>query len=501
MRKILAFVLLLICLSVTSVAQVGGGMTDKQVVEYVQNGLLQGKSQQQISTELARRGVTKEQAERVKLLYEQQKKNGKNSSSSTLDNTKGRSRTKNGVKEKEDGKDGSDYIDKNFNFDDSSEKKEVPVYKYVTTEPLEPKEMGTYTIDRDGNIVYDNNTILYLQEEEEKKEEKVFGRDIFNTKNLTFEPSVNLATPVDYHLGPGDEVIIDIWGTNQATIRDNISPDGYINIEDIGLVYLNGLYDKCANAPAEELAQTAISQPAIMAVSLCAAEALRINGITATAAAGHSLGEYAAMVYTGMVSRTDGFKLIKARSLAMQKAAENSSGAMFAIIGSTPADIEKVCAETEGYVVPVNYNSSVQTVIAGEEAAAQAAADTLAAAGARAIRLNVAAAFHSKLMQGAADEFKLAAEQISFKTPEITMLSNISGTVLDSIDNMPERLALHIVSPVKFTSELAYLSENGYDTFVECGPGKVLTGLVKKTLKGVNAMNVQDADTLAKVIG
>ena len=260
------------------------------------------------------------------------------------------------------------------------------------------------------------------------------------------------------------------------------------------------LYDKCANAPAEELAQTAISQPAIMAVSLCAAEALRINGITATAAAGHSLGEYAAMVYTGMASRTDGFKLIKARSLAMQKAAENSSGAMFAIIGSTPADIEKVCAETEGYVVPVNYNSSVQTVIAGEEAAAHAA-DTLAAAGARAIRLNVAAAFHSKLMQGAADEFKPAAEQISFKTPEITMLSNISGTVLDSIDNMPERLALHIVSPVKFTSELAYLSENGYDTFIECGPGKVLTGLVKKTLKGVNAMNVQDADTLAKVIG
>ena len=215
-------------------------MTDKQVVEYVQSGLAQGKSQQQISTELARRGVTKEQAERVKLLYEQQKKNGKNSSSSTLDNTKGRGRTKNGAGEKEDGKNGNDYIDKNFNFDESSEKKEVPVYKYVTTEPLEPREMGTYTIDKNGNIVYDNNTVLYLQEDE-KKEEKVFGRDIFNTKNLTFEPSVNLATPVDYRLGPGDEVIIDIWGTNQATIRDNISPDGYINIEDIGLVYLNGM--------------------------------------------------------------------------------------------------------------------------------------------------------------------------------------------------------------------------------------------------------------------
>ena len=175
MRKIVTFALLLICLSVTSVAQTGGGMTDKQVVEYVQSGLAQGKSQQQISTELARRGVTKEQAERVKLLYEQQKKNGKNSSSSTLDNTKGRGRTKNGAGEKEDGKNGNDYIDKNFNFDESSEKKEVPVYKYVTTEPLEPREMGTYTIDKNGNIVYDNNTVLYLQEDEKKEERSCSG--------------------------------------------------------------------------------------------------------------------------------------------------------------------------------------------------------------------------------------------------------------------------------------------------------------------------------------
>ena len=127
------------------------------------------------------------------------------------------------------------------------------------------------------------------------------------------------------------------------------------------------LFDKCANAPEEELAKTVISQPAIMAVSLCAAKALEINGITASAAAGHSLGEYAAMVYTGMVSRADGFRLIKARSEAMQKAADNNKGAMYAIIGKTVEEIEKVCAETEGYVLPVNYNSLAQTVIAGEE--------------------------------------------------------------------------------------------------------------------------------------
>lgn len=261
------------------------------------------------------------------------------------------------------------------------------------------------------------------------------------------------------------------------------------------------LYGKCAEASDEELAKTVISQPAIMAVSLCAAEALRINGITAAAAAGHSLGEYAAMVYTGMVSRADGFRLIKARSEAMQKAAETNKGAMYAIIGKSVDEIEKVCEETEGYVLPVNYNSSVQTVIAGEENAAKAAADTLAAAGARAVKLNVASAFHSKLMQSAADEFKSAAEKITFAEPKIKMFSNITGAMLDSIENMPERLAKHIVSPVRFTDELAALNALGYDTFIECGPNKVLSGLVKKTLKGVNIANVQDADSLAKVIG
>ena len=261
------------------------------------------------------------------------------------------------------------------------------------------------------------------------------------------------------------------------------------------------LYGKCAEASDEELAKTVISQPAIMAVSLCAAEALRTNGITATAAAGHSLGEYAAMVYTGMISRADGFKLIKARSEAMQKAAETNKGAMYAIIGKSVEEIEKVCEETEGYVLPVNYNSSVQTVIAGEENAAKAAADTLAAAGARAIKLNVASAFHSKLMQSAADEFKPAAEKITFAEPKIKMFSNITGKELDSIENMPERLAKHIVSPVRFTDELAALNALGYDTYIECGPNKVLSGLVKKTLKGVNIANVQDADSLAKTIG
>ena len=191
------------------------------------------------------------------------------------------------------------------------------------------------------------------------------------------------------------------------------------------------LLDKCKNADEGELARTVISQPAIMAVSLCACKALELGGISASAAAGHSLGEYAAMVYSGMISRADGFRLIKARSEAMQAASENSSGAMYAVIGKAVEEIEKVCGETEGYVVPVNYNSSVQTVIAGEEAAAKAAADSLAAAGGKAIKLNVSSAFHSKLMQPAADQFKPEADKIKFDMPKIKMISNITGTPLD----------------------------------------------------------------------
>lgn len=261
------------------------------------------------------------------------------------------------------------------------------------------------------------------------------------------------------------------------------------------------LLDKCANAPAEELSKTVISQPAIMAVSLCAVCALKKRGITAEAAAGHSLGEYAAMVYCGIVSREDSFKLIKARSEAMQRASEAAKGAMYAIIGKTPEETEQACEAAEGYVVPVNYNSAVQTVIAGEEEAAERAAAALTAAGARAVKLGVSSAFHSKLMQPAADEFLPVAKGFSYSEPKITMMSNISGGVLDSVDGMAERLARHIVSPVRFTDELAALDGMGFDRFIECGPGKVLTGLVKKTLKGANAVNVQDMEGAEKVSG
>ena len=225
----------------------------------------------------------------------------------------------------------------------------------------------------------------------------------------------------------------------------------------------------------EELAQTKYSQPAIMAMSLLCFETAKKNSITFDAAAGHSLGEYAAMTACGMLSYEDGFRVIKARAAAMDKAGRETEGAMYAVMRMSPEEIEKICAETEGYVVPVNYNSPAQTVIAGEKEAAARAAEKFAEAGARTIQLKVSAAFHSKLMEGD---------------------SNVTGALLEDFSDMPSLLAKHMISPVRFTSELAAMNSAGIDKFVELGPNKVLTGLVKKTLKTATALNIENLKTL-----
>ena len=256
----------------------------------------------------------------------------------------------------------------------------------------------------------------------------------------------------------------------------------------------------CFEGPEEELNKTINSQPAIMACSLAAFAAVRDKGVEFDGVAGHSLGEYAAMVASGVVSIEDGFKLIRARAAAMQKAAESSDGVMYAIVGTEAAEVEEVCEKTAGYVVPVNYNSTVQTVIAGEADACAKVAEFFAAKKVKAIKLNVASAFHSKMMSSAAEEFLPAAKEITFGAANKDFFSNVTGGLLTDFSDMPEKLAKHIVSPVKFTSELAKAKEMGYVNFIELGPNKVLTGLVKKTLKEVNAVNVENMKSLEKAL-
>lgn len=250
------------------------------------------------------------------------------------------------------------------------------------------------------------------------------------------------------------------------------------------------------NGSEEDLSRTVNSQPAIMAVSLLCFKCAVKHGITFDAVAGHSLGEYAAMVASGMLSMEDGFRVIKARAEAMDKAAGKTEGSMAAILKLPPQKVEEICRSVEGYVVPVNYNSPMQTVIAGEKSAVDKAADALSKEGARVMPLKVSSAFHSKLMSDASEEFLKQIINVSFKPPTVSFYSNVTGKKLDDFTNIPTMLAKHIISPVKFTDELNSIKNDGISGFVELGPNKVLTGLVKKTLKDVIALNIENTQTL-----
>jgi len=256
------------------------------------------------------------------------------------------------------------------------------------------------------------------------------------------------------------------------------------------------LKELCFNAPIEELSRTINSQPAIMTTSIVCLKAAQSKGFTFDGVAGHSLGEYAAMYAAGMITLEDAFRLIKARAAAMEEATTSTKGAMAAVMKIAPEEVEKVCSSAKEYVTAVNYNSPAQTVIAGTPEGIAEVSEVFAGMKARVIPLNVAGAFHSKLMQPAADKFYETAKTITFKAPEVKYYSNLTGGELTDFSDMATILAKHIASPVRFTSELYAMQEAGADKFVEFGPGKTLTGLVKKTLKDVTAEHIENIETL-----
>ncbi len=249
-----------------------------------------------------------------------------------------------------------------------------------------------------------------------------------------------------------------------------------------------------------ELSSTLVSQPAIFTMSMLAFDIAKSKKIQFSAVAGHSLGEYAALTAAGVLSLEDGFRAIKYRSQAMENASKNSDGAMAAILGSDESTVKQICDEIDGYVIPVNFNSPAQTVIAGEAAAVEKAMEKFTQIKKKAVKLAVSSAFHSKLMQSAADEFKQKVKEISFKKASVEVYSNIYGDLMPEKIDYPEYLAKHIVSPVKFTDEMFNLEKNGYVNFIELGPNKVLSSLVKRTLKGVNSLNIENSKTLEKAL-
>ena len=245
----------------------------------------------------------------------------------------------------------------------------------------------------------------------------------------------------------------------------------------------------CFEGPEEELNKTENTQIAILTTSLAILEILKSKGITADIAVGLSLGEYGALIYAGIISFEDGIKLIQKRGYYMGNMIPDEKFSMSAIIGLDSEKIEKVCQEISKenkFLVVANYNCSVQTVISGEEDAINKAMERLKEEGAkRTIKLNTSGPFHTIKLEKAKQAYEKELENINFNVnSKVKVIKNIDGTYYNEKDNIKEILANHIISPVRFDKAIKLMEEENVEEYVEIGPGRTLTGFVKKERAG-----------------
>ena len=256
----------------------------------------------------------------------------------------------------------------------------------------------------------------------------------------------------------------------------------------------------CFEGSQEELNMTHNTQPCVLAADLAVGLVLKDHGILPDAVAGFSLGEYAALAFAGAMSVEEAFRIIQIRADAMQEAVPQGKGAMAAFVGIEPEQADEICKQIDEYVVPANYNSLVQTVVSGTTAGVDKACEIAGAQGIRCIKLAVSAPFHCELMEPAAMKLKEVFSGKLFIAPSIPVYMNVNGLPLEDATSIPELLVQQAMSPVRWVQTLQKMKEDGIDTFVECGPGKTLSGLVKKTLKDVNIYRVEDIKTLENTL-
>lgn len=260
----------------------------------------------------------------------------------------------------------------------------------------------------------------------------------------------------------------------------------------------------CFEGPEADLALTANTQPAVLTASVAAAAALAERGVTPRLAAGHSLGEYSALVVGGALQFADAVRLVRRRGEFMQEAVPVGTGAMAALLGVDLATAEQVCAEAaQGEVVGVaNINSPGQVAIAGHLAAVERAVAGAAARGAKkSVMLPVSAPFHCALMKPAADRLAAELERVPVSAPRIAVVRNVDAGVTTTADEVKPFLVQQVASPVRWTDCTERLQREGATAFLEVGPGRVLTGLLKRTLDGVRGHNVEDPASLEKAVG
>jgi [acyl-carrier-protein] S-malonyltransferase len=259
----------------------------------------------------------------------------------------------------------------------------------------------------------------------------------------------------------------------------------------------------CFEGPAEDLGLTANTQPAVLTASVAAAAALAERGVGPDLAAGHSLGEYSALVVAGALRFADAVRLVRRRGEFMQEAVPVGTGAMAALMGVDLPVAEQVCAEAaQGEVVGVaNINSPGQIVIAGHRSAVERAVAGAAARGARkSVMLPVSAPFHCALMKPAADRLAGELDRVTVSAPRIRIVRNVDGGVTTSADEVKPFLVQQVASPVRWTDCVERLAREGATGFLEVGPGRVLTGLLKRTLDGVRGHPVEDPASLEKAV-
>lgn len=264
------------------------------------------------------------------------------------------------------------------------------------------------------------------------------------------------------------------------------------------------IMELCFNGPEDELRKTSNTQPAILTVSVICYELLKQQGITPDIVAGHSLGEYSALVAAGSLEFRDAVALVNKRGQFMQQAVPLGEGSMAAILGLDRAMIIDICEKTQaefGAVQAVNFNCPGQVVIAGTVAAVEKAAERLKAAGAkRAVMLPVSAPFHSTLMQPAAEQLAGELARITVRDAAVPVVANVHGKTVTDGDTIKRLLVEQAASPVKWEDCVVQMAAYGADLFIEVGPGKVLTGFTRKIAKDIQNLNVEDDASLEKTL-
>lgn len=259
-----------------------------------------------------------------------------------------------------------------------------------------------------------------------------------------------------------------------------------------------GTSRQCFTAPVEELSVTKNTQPCVYCVDLAAARALEEAGVKPDFAAGFSLGEVAALSFAGVFPGEEGFGFVCKRAEAMQKAAEENPGAMAAVLKLKNERVEAICQEFE-QVWPVNYNCPGQLVVAGEKGQIEAFCKKVAEAGGRAVPLAVSGGFHSPFMESAGEELRTVLAGMELREPRVPVYANLNARPYTQA-GAKELLVQQVKNPVRWQETVEALAAQGVDTFLECGPGKTLCGLIRKTVKGAKVFQVEDGETLSAAV-